>query len=80
MAYDRSGNNPYDIGNIPSKSVTRYEGTQNVTQSSAAPTTGTWTRGDRCWNNAPSASGPPGWVCIESGTPGTWKAMGNLAA
>lgn len=47
---------------------------------SAAPTTGTWVRGDVAWNTLPSASGPPGWVCTADGTPGTWKAMANLAA
>jgi len=45
----------------------------------AAPTTGTWRRGDIVWNISPSAGGPPGWVCVASGTPGTWKAMANLA-
>jgi hypothetical protein len=47
---------------------------------SAAPTTGTWKRGDVVWNTTPSAGGTPGWVCVTAGTPGTWKAMANLAA
>lgn len=46
----------------------------------AAPTTGTWLVGSRVWNSAPTASGIPGWICTVAGTPGTWKAMGNLAA
>lgn len=40
----------------------------------------TWVRGEIVWNSAPSAGGPPGWMCVASGTPGTWKAMANLAA
>jgi hypothetical protein len=44
------------------------------------PTTGTWRRGDIVYDTDPSASAPPGWVCVLSGTPGTWKAMANLAA
>lgn len=40
----------------------------------------TWVRGEVVWNSAPSAGGPPGWMCVASGTPGTWKAMANLAA
>jgi hypothetical protein len=44
------------------------------------PASGSWRAGDQCWNNAPSAGGTPGWVCTTSGTPGTWKAMANLAA
>jgi len=46
----------------------------------AAPVTGTWARGDVVWNIEPSAGGPPGWVCVVAGEPGTWQAMANLAA
>lgn len=46
---------------------------------SAAPTTGTWNQGDQVWNTAPASGGTPGWVCTTAGTPGTWKAMANLA-
>jgi hypothetical protein len=46
----------------------------------AAPTTGTWKRGDVVMNSTPSAGGTPGWVCTTAGTPGTWKAMSNVAA
>lgn len=46
----------------------------------AAPSTGTWRAGSVVWNYAPSAGGTPGWVCVTAGTPGTWKAMANVAA
>jgi hypothetical protein len=46
----------------------------------AAPTAGTWKRGDVVMNSTPSAGGTPGWVCTTAGTPGTWKAMSNVAA
>lgn len=46
----------------------------------AAPTTGTWARGDKIYNTAPSASGNVGWVCVAAGTPGTWKSFGTIAA
>ena len=45
----------------------------------AVPTTGTWERGDAIWNTSAAAAGAPGWVCVTAGTPGTWKAMANLA-
>jgi hypothetical protein len=45
----------------------------------AIPTTGTWYRGNIVWNTTPSAGGVPGWMCVTTGTPGTWKAMANLA-
>ena len=46
----------------------------------AAPTTGTHQVGSTRTNTAPVAGGTPGWVCVTAGTPGTWKAMANLAA
>jgi hypothetical protein len=53
---------------------------QTVGYSTAEPSGGTWKRGDICWNTTPSAGGIPGWVCVTAGTPGTWKAMANVAA
>jgi hypothetical protein len=46
----------------------------------APPTTFAWQAGASIHNWAPSAGGVPGWVCVTAGTPGTWKAMANLAA
>jgi len=54
--------------------------TGRETYGTAAPTTGTWNRGDRCWNINPAAGGTPGWICTTAGTPGTWRAIANLAA
>lgn len=46
----------------------------------AAPTGGDWTQGDFVTNSAPAEAGAPGskyvilgWVCVASGSPGTWK-------
>jgi hypothetical protein len=47
---------------------------------SAAPTDGTWKRGDIVFNNAPAAAGTIGWVCVTAGTPGTWKTWGDIAS
>lgn len=52
---------------------------RGVIYDTAAPTTGTWADGDIVWNSAPVAGGTPGWMCVTAGTPGTWKAMANLA-
>ena len=46
----------------------------------SVPTTGTWRQGDIVYETDPTAGGTPGYVCVVSGTPGTWKAMANLAA
>ena len=61
-------------------SVTMPSFPQNVqTYAASTPAAGEWSRGDIIWNNTPSAGGTPGWVCTTGGTPGTWKAMANLA-
>lgn len=57
----------------------RLGGGVRMISASAIPTTGTWKRGDIVWNTTPSAGGAPGWMCVTAGTPGTWKAMANLA-
>jgi hypothetical protein len=45
----------------------------------AAPTTGSWARGDIVWNSAPSSLGTIGFVCVSGGTPGTWKTWGVIS-
>jgi hypothetical protein len=55
-------------------------GANTTTTGTAAPTTGTWRRGDVVSNTAPSASGFIGFVCVTAGTPGTWKTFGAISA
>mgnify|MGYP004591556017 CR=1 FL=1 len=45
---------------------------------SSVPTTGAHRMGDKVWRAFPSDN-PIGWVCVEAGTPGKWKAI-NAAA
>ena len=51
-----------------------------VSYGNAAPTIGTWARGDVVYNTAPAASGFVGWSCVTAGTPGTWKTFGAISA
>lgn len=44
----------------------------------AAPASGTWARGDRCFNINATVGQPKSWVCTVAGTPGTWVSEGNL--
>lgn len=44
-----------------------------------APTTGTWSIGDRVYNTAPSTNESIGWVCVSAGTPGTWEPFGGVS-
>lgn len=67
---------PYrNTGSAGTNSVMR-----RVEFGTAPPTTGDYRRGDRIVNSAPSAASPTGWVNVEAGFPGTWKAESNLAA
>lgn len=54
-----------------------YYGPRRTTYGTAAPGSGTWVRGDLCWNSSVASGVPEGWRCISSGTPGTWTAMSN---
>lgn len=61
----------------------RLEAFYNAT--TAAPTTGTYARGDYIKNSEPSELGSAsskyvilGWVCVTGGTPGTWKECRTL--
>lgn len=47
---------------------------------SGAPTSGYWTQGTRVFYSNPVAGGREGVVCVASGTPGTWKEFGSIAA
>lgn len=44
----------------------------------AAPTTGTWSVGFIRYNSNPTDGSNIGWVCIATGTPGTWKPFGTI--
>lgn len=41
----------------------------------AAPTSGTWAKNDKVWNNAAPAAGTVFWLCTAAGTPGTWTGV-----
>ena len=57
----------------------------NYNAQTAAPTTGTWAKGDEIKNSDPSELGAAsskyvirGWQCLVGGTPGTWVQMRYL--
>ena len=48
--------------------------------SSGIPTVGSWNVGTTIYNSAPTSGGHIGWVCTATGSPGTWKTFGAIAA
>ena len=49
-----------------------------ITWGTAAPTTGTWAKGDICVNTSKTVGQPKSWSCTVAGEPGTWVSEGNL--
>ena len=45
-----------------------------------SPSSGEWERGNIVWNEAPTAGGKIGWVCVAGGSPGVWKSFGSIDA
>jgi uncharacterized protein YaiE (UPF0345 family) len=44
-----------------------------------APETGSFLKGDICWNTNPTVDGYVGWICIVDGEPGQWLPFGAIA-
>lgn len=68
------------VNGLASGSVAAFDG-----GGTAAPTTGTWAQGDRWRNSSPTELGTAGskyvvveWLCVASGTPGTWVQVRTL--
>lgn len=72
-----------DSSNITAGTLLLNQNTENDTyqawRQTAAPTTGTWRRGDIVYNSTPSSAGYIGFVCTVAGTPGTWNTFGLIS-
>ncbi len=81
LADNRASDIGHTIHSVSSGSTTDVLDTDNSWNWSTASPSGSesWFRGTTVWNSTPSSGGPPGWTCVTSGFPGTWKAHSNLA-
>lgn len=50
-------------------------GANSISWAPVKPEFGTFVRGDIVYNSEPSIGLAAGWICLESGNPGTWAAM-----
>lgn len=78
--YKSSGNEDFfnlstTINAWGSTACSYYAGRQQF--GNAAPAAGKWFRGDIVWNFQPAAGFYTGWICLASGTPGTWAPFGQ---
>lgn len=65
---------------FPGNWSTQYYGTLDIYAMTAAPTTGTYKKGDCVLNQNPAVGGTTGWICTVAGTPGTWVATGIVSS
>ena len=53
---------------------------KKITSGTEIPTSGTFRQGDIIYNDNAVATGYVGWVCVREGTPGEWKAFGQISS
>lgn len=61
----------------PNKIVPWVDGVE-LRSATSAPGGGPWSLGDMIMNKTPYGGGTVGWVCTDAGSPGVWKAFGNI--
>tara|TARA_B110000977_G_C11037747_1_gene477737 strand:+ start:131 stop:1252 length:1122 start_codon:yes stop_codon:yes gene_type:complete len=72
-------NNVSDDVSIATASGIEVAGTKIMTGSNV-PNSGTYRQGDIVYNTNAVATGYVGWVCVREGTPGEWKAFGQISS
>lgn len=71
-------NNPAEDVDLAVKGNIQFANKKFVTGSSI-PVSGDFTKGDICWNSTPTPDNYVGWICVESGAPGSWLPFGMIA-
>lgn len=67
-----------DINNFVYSGI-NPNGNNSIIYGTTAPVSGTYKQGTIMFNTLPTAGGNIGWVCVASGTPGTWQTWGVIA-
>lgn len=60
----------------PALEVSTVNDAHGIYYSHTVPTDGTWERGTIIIDPLPATNSPWGWICVVSGTPGTWRILG----
>lgn len=71
-------NNPTNDVDLAVKGNISFADKKFVT-GTGAPTSGSFVKGDICWNNNPGPNSYIGWVCVIEGTPGQWLPFGLIS-
>lgn len=72
-------NNVSDAVSFATANGIEIAGTKIMT-GPTAPDNGAFRKGDIMYNTNPVPTGYIGWVCVRDGTPGEWKAFGQIAS
>jgi hypothetical protein len=72
-------NNFNSDADITTAGPIRIQG-KKIEVGSDIPESGVYIKGDIIYNSNPRPTGYVGWVCVRDGTPGEWKAFGQIAA
>ncbi len=70
----------FEVGNTYAGWIEESALPTRISGASAAPTSGYHARGEVCLNTLPDPGENVGWICVSSGTPGTWKSIGTIAS
>lgn len=73
----RSSGQP-GVVHVPQLFVGSGSNARNIDYGSGPPAAGSHAAGEIVYNVAPAPGGKIGWVCTAAGTPGTWKAFGEI--
>jgi hypothetical protein len=72
-------NNVSDNVSIATANGIEIAGTK-IMSGTSIPDNGTYRQGDIMYNTSAVATGYVGWVCVREGTPGEWKAFGQISS
>ncbi|CAB4126009.1 hypothetical protein UFOVP181_229 [uncultured Caudovirales phage] len=70
-------NNPDPDVDFTVKGNVSFAGKKFITGTSA-PSEGTFSKGNICWNDEPASDNYIGWVCVQEGAPGVWLPFGAI--
>ena len=79
-AHSRLENNVIAGSVRANKSESSFIPNLKTVYDTAPPVAGSWEVGDKVWHSAPEPDGNVGWVCVRAGSPGTWKAFGQISS
>lgn len=71
-------NTPQDDVDLSIKGDVRIAN-KKFTTGSTPPVSGSYIRGDICWNSNPAPDNYVGWICVDDGAPGRWLPFGAIA-